>query len=169
MTQPMVSAEYSLYSEKIENVVSLTHAEVSKQPEWNYYLVVKKLAMSSPLTANKNRVSELSRLENNWDGYGAVSPDRNVIKNSFRFLDVLAKEGIVDIEPDDIYPMPYGSVVIELVRKEGLISIEVGKHKLGFFTEYKSQKDMSSSGEGSDFRSIPETLRKAIRILEYGG
>lgn len=162
------------YAERMEYVASVTHKEergftgISRFSGFDQFLLIQKFAMSNPLIANKNRISEISNLNDNWDGYGAVAPDKEVVNNSFRFLDTLAKLDVNNIASDDIYPMPYGSIVMELNSPNGMVSIEIGKHKIGFFTEFSQNEDFSSGGEDTDFRSVPGTLREAIRILRYG-
>jgi len=162
------------YAERMAYVASVTHKEEREFTDINrfryvdQFLVIRKLSMSNPVIANKNRISEISNLTDNWDGYGAVAPDKEVVNNSFRFLDTLAKFGVNNIASDDIYPMPYGSIVMELNSPNGMVSIEIGKHKIGFFTEFNQNEDLSSEGEETDFKSVPGTLREAIRILRYG-
>ncbi len=64
--------------------------------------------------------------------------------------------------------MNYGSVVIGLNNNNGMISIEIGQHSIGFFTDFVRHKNIYSEGEETDFRSIPEDLQQALTVLRYG-
>ena len=123
--------------------------------------------MTSLKTALKNRISELENLNNNWDMYDAIAPFNEVIKNAYRLLDTLINDGYITIKAEDIVPTPYGSIVMDFANEKGLVSVEVGKTKVGFFTEFICENDYASDGIETDFHSIPETLKKALDTLCY--
>lgn len=131
----------------------------------NSFYTLLDLSMTNEKSAAKNRISEISQLADNWDGNEAAAPEIQVIKNSFKLVDALFRIGVDRIDSDDIYPMPYGSLVIEINSKKGMVSVEVGKHSIGFFTDYAEHENYFSNGEETDFRSLPENLRNALRIL----
>lgn len=121
-------------------------------------------AISSDNSAVKNRISEISLLEENWDGYGATVPSVKVIKNAYKFIDALIKENF-DLKPDAITPTPYGSIVLDIESKLGLVSIEIGSEKVGYFTEYIEVIDVASDGINTDFRSVPDEIIYALEKL----
>lgn len=169
MEPPAIPA-YGSKMEKIECVASVIRKDSSNflDATLSSFNTMVRLCMTNPMTAVKNRISEIDHLSDNWDGYMAIAPSRTVIKNSFKFIDSLLKAGIDYIEPEDIYPMTYGSVVIEINNGNGMISIEIGQHSIGFFTDFIRHENIYSEGEETDFRSIPEDLREALTILRYG-
>lgn len=154
---------YSAYVEKMGAMASIVHKDTRDGLNLRTFICLRMLSMSNPLTACKNRISEISKLTDGWDGYAAAAPEREVVNNSYRFLDALAGIGVDDIDPDEIYPMPYGSIVMELYGRGGMVSMEIGRHKIGFFTEcIDSSDEVCSEGEETDFKSVPEQLQKAI-------
>lgn len=148
-------------------LVSIVSRKCRKQAylDVNSFYALLDLSMTNEKTAAKNRITEISRLTDNWDGNEATAPEIQVIKNSYKMIDALFKIGVDRIDSDDIYPMPYGSVVIEINNKKGLVSVEVGRQSIGFFTDYAEHENFFSNGEDTDFRSIPEDLQKALKIL----
>ncbi len=106
----------------------------------------------------KGRLEKIARLHNNWDGYGASPVSRQVVKNTTAFLRVLQEKGLDLPTSDDIYATPYGSVVIELYNKYGLVSLEIGNHQVGYFTDYRGRSNWGSEGIETDFNSVPEVL-----------
>jgi hypothetical protein len=108
------------------------------------------------------RLQHISRLPENWDGYGASSATRNVIKNASKFFRTLQQEGIKMPQTDDIYPTPYGTVVIELYNQYGLVSLEISDQKVGYFTDYKGRSNWGAEGIDTDFNSIPDQLKEHL-------
>lgn len=168
--EPPALPTYIPKMEKIECVASVIRKDFTSffDTSLSSFDTMVKLSMTSPLTAIKNRISEIDNLSDNWDGYGAASPSKEVIKNSFKFVDSLLNMGIDIADPEDIYPMTYGSVVIEINNNNGMVSVEIGKHAIGFFTDFVRHENIYSEGEETDFRSIPEDLEAALAILRYG-
>lgn len=155
--------------EEVEIVASVRHKDTLEQTlNLSSFYTLLDLSISSPLTAAKNRISEIEQLKDNWDNYGAIPPHHIIIKNSFKFLDLLKKIGITNIESNDIYPMPYGSIVIDINNNNGLVSIEIGNNSVGFFTDFESYNNISSKGDETDFTFIPKNLEKALSILQNG-
>ncbi len=145
----------SVYSGQNENdLLTITYETISNN------------LMISPATALKNRISEIKQLNNNWNGDGAVVPSETVINNAFKFLDCILIHGyIYYIKPEDIVPTPYGTIDMDFETKLGLVSIEIGRDQVGFFTEYRAEEDILSDGIKTDFRSIPQILQQALYNL----
>lgn len=84
-------------------------------------------------------IIEFSQLENNWDGYGGIPPLMDTIVNTLEVLNVIPLKYFDII--DYIAPTPYGTITIDFLDKdENLISIEIGKDELGYFTEGNFEK-----------------------------
>ena len=168
--EPPTIPVYGSKIEKIEYVASVIRKDSANLLDTSLLSLdtVARLCMTNPMTAVKNRISEIDNLSDNWDGYGAIAPSQKVIKNSFKFIDTLRKAGVDSIDPEDIYPMTYGSVVIEISNANGLVSIEIGYKSIGFFTDFEENENIYSEGVETDFRSVPEDLQQALAILRYG-
>lgn len=131
------------------------------------YETISRNLMISPDTALKNRISEISHLSYNWNGEGAVVPSERVLKNAFKFLDCILILGYTNyVKPEDIVPTPYGTIDMDFETGQGLVSIEIGKDQIGFFTEFGTKEDVFSDGIKTNFRSIPPILQQALHNLE---
>ena len=122
------------------------------------YETISKNLMISPITALKNRISEISHLNYNWNGEGSVVPSEQVIKNAFKFLDCILILGYTN------YLKP--TIDMDFETGQGLVSVEIGKDQIGFFTEYERKEDVLSDGIKTDFRNIPKNLQQALSNLE---
>ncbi len=129
-----------------------------------FYLLTSN-AMTSQIATIKNKISEVAELKDNWDGYGAVKIPKETIKNAFKFIDAFSKEGYTVEFETEVTPTPYGSIVLDFSTINGLVSLEIGKTKIGFFTEFEYQDDFSLDATETDFRTIPEELLRAFEIL----
>lgn len=164
-TQDMISFDL-LYPIPIERRISVSCGiDDELQNGRDIFICLADNAITSQNTALKNRISEIDNLQNNWDGYGAIVPSGVVIKNAFKFIDCILTEGLNAITKDDIVPTPYGSIVFDFNTDKRLVSVEIGSDQIGFFTEFVSQNDFVSDGINTDFRTIPESLRKALNNL----
>ena len=131
------------------------------------YETICKNLMISPITTLKNRISEISHLDYNWNRDGSVVPSEQVIKNAFKFMDCILILGYANyVKPEDIVPTPYGTIDVDFETGQGLVSVEIGKDQIGFFTEYVGKEDVLSDGIKTDFRTIPEILQQALFNLE---
>lgn len=130
-----------------------------------HYDFLKDYMATSSRTAVKNKVSLISMLDDNWDGFGAVKPCNEVISNTYKALDAFCEYGYCLQTDEDVYPTPYGSIVLDYKSYAGLLSVEIGKTKLGFFTDFVNGDNMCSAGIDTSFREVPEQLKKALACL----
>ena len=84
-----------------------------------------------------------------------------VINNSYRFVNALLDFGIIP-EADEISYTAYGNIVIDLEAPRGLVSIEIGQHQIGFFTEFRNGDNFASDGIETSFKEIPEYLKTIL-------
>lgn len=151
----------------IEKVVSVTNQDTLFDANLFILQAMEDYSMVTPHTAIRNKISEIGELSDDWDGFDANAVPKLVLKNTFKFIDTLCDNGVFEINPDDITPTPYGSIVIDLTSPKGLVSLEIGQSEIGFFTEFIDEKDFESEGEETDFRFIPKGLQEALDVL-YG-
>lgn len=110
-----------------------------------------------------DRIRECSRLNNNWDGYGAIPPAKGVKENCFKFLRQLPLE-INQPDPDNVCPTPYGSIVMDFYNDLGLISVELGTNELGYFTDFMGCKNYAV--EGFKWEEYPEAMEELYCLLK---
>lgn len=118
-----------------------------------------------------DKIDEFSLLEENWDGYGASVIDDKIITNTKKFLLRLLFCEEIYVDNEDIYPTPYGSLVIDIrIGKNNRISLEIGYNSIGYFTEVEGIENLNedffiSDITPCDFKSIPDNLKKCIRYF----
>ncbi len=112
----------------------------------------------------KNRISSFKLLSANWDSMGVMKIDAIVLQNCFKFIDALAND-ILPVYGDEIYPTPYGTVVLDFNSEKGLVSVEIGKEQLGYFTDFEDGTNCSSDGMYCDFRDVPDKLKEVLLSL----
>ncbi len=94
--------------------------------------------MQSKFEQLKNKVIELSELDDNWDGYGALKPFSEVIENVETITHILNNDFIDRV--DDIYPNPHGTITIEWINeRHEKLSLEIGKTKYSYFVLYNDK------------------------------
>lgn len=106
-------------------------------------------------------------LPNNWDGFGAVAVNKSVQNNAREFLTKLDYLFLDCLEEEDMYSTPYGTVVLDFQNEKGMVSVEVGESKIGFFTDF-TDKALNSKSAGDIFihqSNISNKLQKALKKL----
>lgn len=106
-----------------------------------------------PGRATKQRLTEIAA-----SGYPMKE---GVVNNSHRFVNALMEFGIIP-EAHEISYTAYGNIVIDLEAPRGLVSIEIGQHQIGFFTEFEDGEDFASDGIETDFESVPGYLKTVL-------
>ena len=112
-------------------------------------------------------LKKIEELEENWDGYGAVSPDAEVIRNTYIFLPTLLSNCYLEKKclRGSLYPTPYGSICFDLEDDNTLLSIEIGNENVGWFSEKDDEYLESNNGIKTDFSTLPEELEKTLKSL----
>ena len=111
-----------------------------------------------------DKISELSYLKDNWDGYGAVKIPTKVISNCKTFVNALTKYKI-KTNANDFTPTPYGTIVVDVNTQKGVISFEIGTSQLGYFIEFDGGKNSYSDGIDTDFKEVLE-LYKLVKYAK---
>ena len=117
----------------------------------------------------RERIDEIEKLPKNYDGYGAEAPDKIVCDNARTFFQTLCNSNCLIPCSDEITPTPYGTIVFDLYsdkEDKDLISIEIGTHQIGFFTDYRGCGNYGSESDGIDFdfKTIPYFLNEHINL-----
>lgn len=124
-----------------------------------------QFAVPAPLYSFENiktRFEAIQKLPNNWDGMGAVVPERRVVMNAFRFLKLLTTKQLLALEPENINPTPYGTIEIDWREGRNLLSVEIGTTQIGFFTQFSDNSTFASNGFPFNGLKIDADLVAAI-------
>ena len=79
----------------------------------------------------KSRIFKIGKLKNNWDGYGAIPPNKKTINQANTFLSGLNLIVLQYLNEQDITPTPYGTIVMDFYRGSNRLSVEFGESKIG--------------------------------------
>jgi len=80
-------------------------------------------------------INLFKNIPENWDGFGAKSPNQIVIDNTINFIKLIPSEYQEMLNIDNVIISPYGTIIIDLLNNDYFISIEIGMSKIGFFSE----------------------------------
>ena len=94
-----------------------------------------------------DRLSNISNLKNNWDGYCACQLDKIVLGNAAKFAKKVEESGLSKfLDEDNITPTHYGIIDADLVGDNGVILVEIGKVSIAYFVDFKDNKQNIDSG-----------------------
>jgi hypothetical protein len=109
-------------------------------------------------------IENFTKLENNWDGYGAVPLLPEVFENSKSILEVLSEI------PSDVYPNPHGTLGIEYENEEtnNYLRIEVGKESMTYSTLFFSKdKVIINKDSLEDLRILLLHVTSEVMVPEF--
>lgn len=129
------------------------------------YDFLKEQIATAVIPSIKNKISSFLMFKDNWDGYGASRLDEHVAKNAFKFIDAAHTCGYCPSTDDDVTLTPYGSIVIDYTSGAGLVSVEIGLKKIGYFTDFESGNNHHSKGMSTSFRTVPQRIMANLSRL----
>jgi hypothetical protein len=109
----------------------------------------------------EEEITSFAALKENWDGYGAVAPHERVISNAVKFVNTLPENLFKSVDAETT-PTPYGTIVIDFRVGKELVSIEVGKSQIGFFSKFNDGNDLLLNGVEFDNNKLPHSLILAL-------
>lgn len=121
--------------------------------------------MLDPKADILDKLNFIVNLEENWDGYGGSQVELSSYINSCTFIDLLPDSILALIKKDDVTLTPYGTIVIDISNNDNLVSIEIGKTKLGYFSEFSDKSNPSAEQLSFDNKYIPDELLIALYKL----
>ena len=110
-----------------------------------------------------SRILSLSKLENNWDGYGGIAPLPEVIGNAMNFVSSLHPFFLSHLENEDIMPTPHGTINFDWYHGDDYVCVEIGKSNIGYFSEINgvsSATENNSRISLDDLSPIVSTLKE---------
>ena len=125
--------------------------------DWTPYFVIWKSHK------RKNMCKRLS-IEDSWF---SVSREENHIteetwRTALEFEKIWLKN--YDVDPDLWNTTDYGSIILDLEVRDGLVSIEFGGTQIGFYTEFKGGMENYAS-EGFDWTDKGDLLSETLKTL----
>lgn len=105
----------------------------------------------------KNDIFSFSNFKNNWDGFGAVTPNPLTIENSILIANLFSS-----VLPTDVVLMPNGTISFDWHNENGVANLEIGVNKFSFYIESASGFSSSSSMFGS-IENFPHDIPKQIK------
>lgn len=78
---------------------------------------------------------EFTTIKGDWDRNGAVAPSWETIQNAWYFILLTPHHALTYLDPENVYPTPYGTIILDFENSNKLLSIEIGKQNLGYFLE----------------------------------
>ena len=108
-------------------------------------------------------VSTLYTIPKDVPNKGFVVPSREISNNAVGFLDALEKRHIQCPKRDDVMPSPFGTVIVDFETKRGLVSVEVGRTKIGYFTDFEDGINEESDGIITNFKDVPIQLLSLLK------
>ena len=129
------------------------------EPDWPKYFIRQK--------GHKRKHMDNKRytLQESW-----FSEDDNVRKEVWNTALEFEKEWLKSryIDPEWWNLTPYGSITLDLEIEDGIVSIEFGDHKIGFFTDFR-EGVINYASEGFDWTGgdlLSENLK--MLLCKYG-
>lgn len=118
---------------------------------------------TSPYTLTKAFVKNLATLPKDLPGADFEVPSRQISDNAIKFLDAMEVAGLNCPEEGNVMPSVFGTIVIDVITERGLVSMEIGRTKVGFFTDFEDGINEESDGLLTDFNTIPSPLLKHLK------
>ncbi len=102
----------------------------------------------------KSQITEFSRLEEDWDGYGAAVINRKAISNS---IAIAERMGNIDLDNVDFMPSHNGAVIFKLKINNSVVSGEIGDVSMSYFVRV--------SGKDTEYHNFEPINKDSVNIL----
>lgn len=162
---PEMRIEYTIWDEKISQYFDYGQYKLNSSDFKIYGAIIgEEIVTDSPLNPYellKDKIREISELEDNWDGYGAIAVKEKVIENVLNLVITLNGEEIDKCT--DIFPNPHGTISIEWENeKNELLSLEIGEYNYSYFVKYNNANPKLINGESliQDIKNLTSDLQE---------
>lgn len=102
----------------------------------------------------RTKIESFTHLENNWDGYGAIPLSREVADVAQSFMQSLPDIYLDVLDPENISPTPYSTIMFDWENTDHYISLEIGEKEANFFAELPGGEKVESDNITMD-KNIP--------------
>ena len=145
----------------ITRFVSPDESTVADKADYHKFNVPVEL---NPVSEKILFLEGLKKIEPNWDGYNAKTPEEQTVDNAILFIQLLPVDRQKALFTDELNLTPYGTVTLEWKAKGvNFLSIEIGKSKIGYLSETEDGENPFKESIDFDNHQIPEDV---LRVFE---
>ncbi len=152
----------SLLKPVSQKLVIIPSDEYVEKEDFELYYPVK-FDMLSILVNQIEKFHNFSKEQ--WEYSGYKMPEGVTFDNTIGFLSSIPEAYLFNLNPENIEPTPYGTFVLEFSNNQNLISVEIGKNKLGYFNKLLGQVISSSDGINFDADNLPKEIMDAFEKM----
>jgi len=92
-------------------------------------------------------INEISQLEENWDGYGALKISQSVIRNTLLIIESIRL--FPQFLDPSITPLANGTISLEWETNQGVAYLEIGSHRFSGYIKSDNQKPALIQGQAN--------------------
>jgi hypothetical protein len=129
-----------------------------EKTDWTHYFIKWRGHKRKHMSKQRHSLEESWFSESLEENH--VKPE--TWKTALGFEKVWLKNWCVDPEWWNV--TPYGSIVLDLETDDGIVSIEFGGHRIGFYTEFEEGMEDYAS-EGFDWTEDGDLLSETLKML----
>ncbi|TKC13152.1 hypothetical protein FA048_05935 [Pedobacter polaris] len=93
-----------------------------------------------------------------WAESGYKFPLEETFSNATLFLSCLPDRYLFNLDTENIEPTSYGTFVLDFFDNSDRISIEIGKDKIGYYTEFANKENFMSEGLNFNGNDVPKEI-----------
>lgn len=88
----------------------------------------------------KREIMDISKLDDNWNGFGTSQINSEVINNALNIVSLLRPTVLCHLSADNVYPSKFGTIIMEWdFGNDNIFSLEIAKQSIGYFTEHHGE------------------------------
>ncbi len=157
---------------KIKNLSNsfLGFKKTNKDSSLAYYLSLSRDTVAIADAEKKKQaleelISEISKLPENWDGYGALKISKPVIENVILIIKPITLFSKL-LDPT-ITPLANGTISIEWETNQGIAYLEIGETRFSGYIKMNDQKPASIEGQANSLNIYNIYTLKCIHDLLF--
>lgn len=125
-----------------------------------FYLNAYDKVLRAEISDTEKKLLELTSMDENWDGYGALRISQKTISNARASLKNLLRMAPVP----DITPNPNGTISLEWETERGVAHLEIGKTRFSFYLKPRSGKPVFDDGPA---KQIPANIGEIVSVFLF--
>ncbi len=118
-------------------------------------ITVKYMSLNVSLMELQVELRSYGRLEDNWDGYGAIPALEQCVENAILLTKQIPERYIGMVE--DYYPNPHGTITLAWENRfDNTLSLEIGKEAISYYVEQENEDPIYVNKKTLDIANIKE-------------
>ncbi len=109
----------------------------------------------------------LALLEDDWDGYGACSIDRNVIAHTSALFNQLPNVLLENLHKEAILPTPNGTITIEWHKDSSELLLEVGSDLSTYYIQNQGNTQVINNKFDISDQKQMQTFIKELKLYIF--